>query len=518
MATVGHPEAGLEEAGPWWTWGPYLSERAWGTVREDYSADGDAWGYFPHDHARSRAYRWNEDGLAGLSTLRQDLCLALALWNGGDPILKERIFGLAGPEGNHGEDAKEYWWYLDATPSHSWLRWRYHYPQRAFPYDDLVAENGRRDRDEPRVRAARHRHLRRRPLLVGRGDVRQGRAHRRPHADRRHQRGPGRRRLHVLPTCGSATPGRGARRDARPPAEPSAAARTATCSPSTSGPASTGWRPRPARTAPRPTPLFCDNETNAERLFGAPSTTPYPKDGINDHVVDGGRTVNPAPTGTKAAWWYRLRRPGRGDRELRLRLCSPTAGDEPDPAGPGRAFDADASTRAAEADEFYADLTPPGTSAGARGASMRPAFAGMVWGKQFYRYDVPLWLDGDPGEPPPPPGHAHGRNARWRHFDAVRHPVDARPVGVPVVRRVGPRVPHGDARAHRPGVREVPARAAVPRVVHAPQRRAAGVRVVVRRREPAGARVGGAEGVPDRRGGSGTPTTPSSSGSSRSCC
>src|SRR5207248_1348058 len=149
LDTVGHPEASLEEAGPWWTWGPYLSERGWGTVREDYSADGNAWAYFPHDHARSRAYRWNEDGLAGICTLRQDICLALAFWNGRDPILKERIFGLTGPEGNHGEDAKEYWWYVDATPSHSYLRWRYHYPQAAFPYDDLVAENARRNRDEP---------------------------------------------------------------------------------------------------------------------------------------------------------------------------------------------------------------------------------------------------------------------------------------------------------------------------------------------------------------------------------
>ncbi len=149
METVGHPEASLDEAGPWWTWGPYLSERAWGSVREDYSADGNAWDYFPHDHARSRSYRWNEDGLAGLSTMRQDLCFALAFWNGEDPILKERIFGLGGPEGNHGEDAKEYWWYLDATPSHSYLHWRYHYPQGEFPYADLVRENASRDRGQP---------------------------------------------------------------------------------------------------------------------------------------------------------------------------------------------------------------------------------------------------------------------------------------------------------------------------------------------------------------------------------
>ena len=149
MESFGHPEDGLWEATPWYHWGPYLSERAWGTVREDYSAGGEAWDYFPHDHARSRAYRWGEDGMAGVSDVEQQLCLALSLWNGRDPILKERMFGLTGPQGNHGEDVKEYWWFEDATPSHSWLRWRYHYPQAEFPYADLVAENARRDQGQP---------------------------------------------------------------------------------------------------------------------------------------------------------------------------------------------------------------------------------------------------------------------------------------------------------------------------------------------------------------------------------
>ena len=171
----GRLENGLREAGDWYLWGPYLSERQWGTVREDYSADGTAWEYLPHDHARSRAYRWGEDGLAGFCDVEQRLCLGLALWNGRDPILKERIFGLTGNQGNHGEDAKEYWWYLDATPSHSWNRWRYHYPQREFPY----ARPGRRRtpprQARPRVRAARHRRLRRRPLLDRRGRLREGR-------------------------------------------------------------------------------------------------------------------------------------------------------------------------------------------------------------------------------------------------------------------------------------------------------------------------------------------------------
>ncbi len=149
VESFGHAEDGLEQATPWYQWGPYLSERAWGTVREDYSAGGEAWDYFPHDHARSRAYRWGEDGMAGVSDVGQQLCLALALWNGRDPILKERMFGLTGPQGNHGEDVKEYWWFTDALPSHAWLRWRYHYPQAEFPYGDLVAENGRRDQGRP---------------------------------------------------------------------------------------------------------------------------------------------------------------------------------------------------------------------------------------------------------------------------------------------------------------------------------------------------------------------------------
>ena len=182
MAQAGGVQWGPQEAGPWYGWGPYLSERAWGTVREDYSADGDAWRSFPYEHARSRTYRWSEDGLAGLSDLQQDVCLALALWNGRDDHLKERLFGLTGHQGNHGEDAKEYWWYLDATPSHSWLRWRYHYPQAAFPYDDLVAANAAPRPDRPGVRAARHRGVRRRPLLGGRGDVREGRSRGRPDA------------------------------------------------------------------------------------------------------------------------------------------------------------------------------------------------------------------------------------------------------------------------------------------------------------------------------------------------
>ena len=171
----GKLENGLRQASDWYLWGPYVSERQWGTVREDYSAGGEAWDYLPHDHARSQAYRWGEDGLAGFCDVEQRLCLGLALWNGQDPILKERAYGLTGAEANHGEDVKEYWWYLDAVPSHAWNRWRYHYPQRAYPYEDLRAENGRRTKLRSGVRVDGHRHLRRRPLLDRRGALRQGR-------------------------------------------------------------------------------------------------------------------------------------------------------------------------------------------------------------------------------------------------------------------------------------------------------------------------------------------------------
>ena len=199
-----------EDAGAWRRWGPYLSERAWGTVREDYSAAGDAWSFFPHEHARSRAYRWNEDGLAGLSDDRQRLCFALALWNGADPILKERAFGLTGPEGNHGEDVKEYWWFVDSTPTHSWMRWRYAYPQRAFPYDGPRRGERPPRPPRPRVRAARHGRLRRGPLLRRGRRLRQGRCRRLLHPHHRHEpRAPTQRRCTCCRRSGSATPGAG---------------------------------------------------------------------------------------------------------------------------------------------------------------------------------------------------------------------------------------------------------------------------------------------------------------------
>jgi hypothetical protein len=402
-------------ANPWYEWGPYLAERAWGTVREDYSDSGDAWSFFPHDHARSRAYRWNEDGMAGLSDVRHDLCLALSLWNGADPILKERMFGLTGPQGNHGEDVKEHWWYLDGMPSHALLHWRYHYPQAEFPYRRLIDENARRSRDEFEFE------------LLDTGVFDDGRywivdvtyakatpteilAH---IAVRNH--GPDEAALDVLPTLWFRNTWRWSGRDDHPVL-------------SLDGDAVAVRHPRlggyrleagPAPDGSRPEPLFCDNETNTARLFGAAPVTQYPKDGINDHVVSGAETVNPARTGTKAAWWYHLTVPGGATAELRLRLARPEPGGSDASVAPQSttAFDEVVARRRAEADEFYAALAPDALDP-ERTRILRQACAGLVWSKQIYPYRVRDWLDGDPGQPPPPLGHRRGRNTGWRHLDA----------------------------------------------------------------------------------------------------
>lgn len=417
---TGRAEDDLFDANPWYEWGPYLSERAWGTVREDYSADGTAWDSFPHDHARSRAYRWNEDGMAGLSDVRHDLCLALALWNGTDPILKERMFGLTGNQGNHGEDAKEYWWYTEALPSHAWLRWRYHYPQRAFPYQRLIEHGRTRDEpelelldtgafDENRYFSVDVTYAKRSPTdLVARITV--------------HNHGPDPADLSVLPTLWFRNTWRVA--GLEPPALALAGDGIVVEHPRLGGyrldAAPVGGT---GGSTLAPEALFCDNETNNPRLFGAPPLTAFPKDGINDHVVSGAPTVNPAQRGTKAAWWYRLTVPAGESVELRLRLHRPDSADpvvEPitDPTGwAGAAFDELIATRAAEAEEFYGTLAPAGTDA-ERLRVLRQACAGLVWSKQMYPYRVNRWLDGDPGQPPPPESHRTGRNAGWRHLDS----------------------------------------------------------------------------------------------------
>jgi mannosylglycerate hydrolase MGH1-like protein len=371
---------------PWKAWGPYLSERQWGTVREDYSDDGDAWRYFSHDQARSRAYRWGEDGIAGISDERQRLCLALALWNGADPILKERMFGLTNGEGNHGEDVKEYWFYLDSTPTHSYMKCLYKYPQRAFPYEDLVATNGRRSKTESEYELldtgifAENRYF---DVVVEYAKA--------AHDDivmlvTAHNRGPDEATLHLIPTLwfrntwswgdDVVTPGIAASADA-------AGAATAT------HPDLGAWTLRVDASADL---LFCENETNNERLFGAPNASPYVKDAINAAVVEGAAgAVNPARTGTKVGAHHVLRIGAGQSATVRLRLTA-AASDAAEAGAPlGDGFDAVLAARRDEADRFYATVIPESLDADAA-LVMRQSLAGLLWGKQYYEYDVHRWL------------------------------------------------------------------------------------------------------------------------------
>ncbi|HET9073291.1 MAG TPA: hypothetical protein VFN48_01815 [Solirubrobacteraceae bacterium] len=393
----------------WRRWGPYLSERAWGTVREDYSADGDAWSSFPHDQARSRAYRWSEDGLGGICDEDQHLCLAFAFWNGVDPILKERIFGLTGDQGNHGEDAKELWWYLDSTPSHSWMRWRYVYPQAAFPYEDLRATNAARDRTQPEYELldtgifAEDRYW---EVTV---DYAKGAPEDLCLRVSVTNRGPDAAVLHLLPTLWFRN---------RWSWDPDVARPRITATSGGGLMAADAGRPTmvlthagPAATA-APRSLFCDNETNRRRIFpDSPTAVPYPKDGIADHVLSGGTspTVNPQLTGTKAALWYTLAVPAGVTQEVHLRLrdTSTLAADRPELATV-------LAQREQEADAFYATLAPGADPDEQR--ILRQALAGMLWSKQFYHLDVARWLDGDPGQPVPPAQRLTGRNHGWRHL------------------------------------------------------------------------------------------------------
>jgi hypothetical protein len=423
VAGFGRLEDGLRQAGDWYRWGPYVSERQWGTVREDYSPDGEAWDYLPHDHARSRAYRWGEDGLAGFCDIEQRLCLGLALWNGQDPILKERPFGLTGAQGNHGEDVKEYWWYLDAIPSHAWNRWRYHYPQRKFPYEDLIEGNEARNRQQPEYELAdtgvfddgRYWITEVHYAKAGPDDILM--------TVEVTNAGPDQAELHVLPTAwfrntwswdeGASKPELAAQAG---PAEvgPSQCSAVALTHP-IAGEMELLAAPGPDGIAPQA--LFCENETNVARLFGAEPITPYPKDGINDHVVSGAPTVNPAGRGSKCAFWYKLTLAAGATAELRVRLRPAQSGAASTAGALGREFAAVAAQRKAEADEFYAELTPSAATAD-EASVMRQAFAGMLWCKQLYYYDVTRWLDGDPAQPPPPGTRLNGRNSRWRSFNA----------------------------------------------------------------------------------------------------
>jgi hypothetical protein len=397
-----------EKQVPWRKWGPYLSERQWGTVREDYSESGDAWNYFSHDQARSRAYRWGEDGIAGISDDQQQLCFALALWNGRDPIIKERLFGLTNSEGNHGEDVKEYYFYLDSTPTHSYMKYLYKYPQDAYPYDNLVATNHNRGRHEFEYELIdtgvfdRNRYF----------DVFVEYAKSTPEdilvCITVCNRGPEPATLHVLPTLWFRNTWSGDGKGERPELRQLAAG--------VSGGVISASHPRLGERflyhEGAAALLFTENETNSERLVGVPNRTPYVKDGIDNCIVHGrSDAVNPAKQGTKVAAHYTLTVGAGESRTLRLRLSDVSFGKR-DPFGKG--FDVVMNDRRNEADEFYAAVIPSALGADAANV-MRQALAGMLWSKQFYFYDVDRWLE-ERGAGPFHPNKRAPRNDHWHHM------------------------------------------------------------------------------------------------------
>ncbi len=404
----------------WYTWGSYLSDRQWGTVREDYSPYGSAWDFFPHEHARSRVYRWGEDGLLGISDESGLLCFALALWNEADPILKERLFGLTGGEGNHGEDVKEYYFYLDATPTHSYMKALYKYPQRAFPYAELVEENRRRDRSAPEFELSdtgifgENRYF---DVVVEYAKAAPQDILIRISAT---NRGPEAAPLHVLPTlwfrntwAWGQPPGHTLHDDRRPELRavtPNGAAGATTLI-QASHPDLGEYTLAVQGAAEL---LFTENESNAEWLWGVPNATRYVKDGINDAVVGGAREqVNPEQVGTKAAAHYALDIAPGATETILLRLSKRRQQAAP--------FDEAAALfaqRQAEADEFYQGFGAERMSEDERRVQ-RQAFAGLLWSKQFYHFDVHQWLDGDPAGPLPPREHTGGRNHDWRHLNTA---------------------------------------------------------------------------------------------------
>jgi hypothetical protein len=390
----------------WKRWGPYLAERAWGTVREDYSADGSAWRYFPHDQARSRAYRWNEDGIAGICDRHQHICFAVALWNERDPILKERLFGVTGPQGNHGEDVKEYYYYVDNTPTHSYMKYVYKYPQSEYPYSQLVDVNVRRGRDQPEFElfdTAVFSDDRYFDLVVeyAKADAETVLARITVH-NRGRQPAP----IHVLPTIWfrnrwSWTAG--STRSSLMRGDPPPGTSLIVLDEATYG-------RRYLYIDGAPDLLFTENDTNTARLFGTPNGSPFVKDAFDRLVVHGERAaVNPTQTGTKAAAHFSTTIPSGGSVVYRLRFANR---ETPAP------FDTDfAQTfedRIREADEFYAGVIPASLSDDGKRV-MRQACAGLLWSKQFYHYVVKEWLHGDPAQPAPPPERALGRNSDWRH-------------------------------------------------------------------------------------------------------
>ena len=400
-------EQSRERTAHWKRWGPYLSERAWGTVREDYSAYGTAWDYLPHDHARSRAYRWNEDGLAGICDRHQMICFALALWNGRDPILKERAFGLTGSEGNHGEDLKEYYFYLDSTPTHSYMKYLYKYPQAQFPYSQLVEENRRRGKDEPEFE------------LIDTGIFNEDRYFdvfvEYAKADVEDllikisavNRGPDAAQINLLPTVwfrntwswnnqnGKSRPRLSRDGSVIELNHPELGRRWLYCDGT-------------------PDLLFTENETNTQRLFNAANASTFVKDGVNDYVVHGKQhAVNPAQVGTKAAANYTITISPGDTATIRLRLSDKAPGKSRVAFGPE--FDQVFADRIREANEFYETVIPTNLSNDARSV-MRQSMGGLLWSKQFYHYVIEQWLQGDSAAPKPPVERVKGRNHEWRHL------------------------------------------------------------------------------------------------------
>jgi hypothetical protein len=391
-----------EERIPWKKWGPYLSERQWGTVREDYSENGNAWEYFSHDQARSRAYKWGEDGLAGISDDKQRLCFALALWNERDPILKERLFGLTNSEGNHGEDVKEYYFYLDSTPAHGYMKYLYKYPQAEFPYSDLTETNRRRSREEFEYEL----------LDTGIFD------------DNRyfdvfveyakestedilirisvHNRGPETARLRLLPTLWFRNTWSWGD-DNRKPSLRQVSAGVIQASHDELG----QYR---LYCDGDPELLFTENETNTQRLWGQPNTSAYVKDSFHVYLIAGDRlAVNPERTGTKAAAHYVVEVPAGGCKSIRLRLTAAS------PSSAFRDFETICVKRLAEADEFYNRITPRSLNADERRV-YRQALAGMLWSKQFYYFDLERWLIEHKSHPLLECEDRRGRNMEWFHM------------------------------------------------------------------------------------------------------
>ena len=395
----------------WKRWGPYLSERAWGTVREDYSANGDAWGYFTHDQARSRAYRWNEDGIAGFCDRHQLICFAVGMWNGRDPFLKERLFGLSGPEGNHGEDVKECYFYLDNTPTHSYMKALYKYPQLEFPYQRLIEENRRRSRLDPEFE------------LADTGIFDDGRyfdvfiEYAKATSEdiliriTAWNRGPETAQLHLLPTIWfrNSWSWKEDAEQIRPKLERMADVHGM--------PLMRVYHPQYGErwlfAEGSPQLLFTENESNLRRLFNAPNRGFYQKDSINDFVVKAQRyRVNAEQTGTKAAAYYDLEIPPGESAVVKLAFTEKINSTHD---RFGSAFDEVFRERIYDADEFYRDIIPQSMSVDGRNI-MRQGFAGMLWSKQFYNYDVRTWLEGDPAQPAPPKERQNGRNHEWTHF------------------------------------------------------------------------------------------------------